>query len=125
MDLIGLHIHPDLDVHDEILEILINDSPSFLDDYNENDNIDGNGFLFEAKIREYLSFEDWEIRDARVKKMVSMLNGITPEAIKKIKALDLDVSLRIHNKEFLLPLHSDLVQACARLNIDIFILQVV
>ncbi len=65
--------------------------------------------------------EGWQIREQKLARALVLLRALGRKAIEAIRALDLQVAMRIVTADWVLPLSAEFVAECARLDLGIFI----
>jgi hypothetical protein len=66
--------------------------------------------------------ESHQLRQAKFEMAVDRLSRLRPEPISQISKMRLSIAMRIHTKEFYLPIPADFVRECGRLGLEICIL---
>src|SRR5262245_12414454 len=66
--------------------------------------------------------EAWQVRQQKLEKAVVLLSKLKPVPIGDIRASGLQTAMRIHTREFYLPLPANFVKECGRLGLEICIL---
>ncbi len=66
--------------------------------------------------------QSWQVRQKKLELAVTRLRKLRPDPIGAIRGMQLSTAMRIHTREFYLPLPANFVRECGRLGLEICIL---
>ena len=124
MNLLALHVYhlddgPDAD---DVIALLA-EAGVGSDWRIERPNGDSNAVLLPIELDNGVT-ESWRVRQTKLEIAVARLRELRPGPISAIRGMQLKTAMRIHTREFYLPLPGDFVRECGRLGLEICILNV-
>jgi hypothetical protein len=82
---------------------------------------EANAILLPIELQDRVD-ESWQVRQRKLELAVARLCMLRPEPLGAIRQMQLSTAMRIHTREFYLPLPANFVRECGRLGLEICIL---
>lgn len=122
MDLLALHVYhlDDGPLADDVIALLTEAGigPEWR---IERPNGDSNDILLPIELADG-NKKLWEVRQEKLEVAVARLRKLRHDPIDTIRGMQLRTAMRIHTREFYLPLPADFVIECGRLGLEICVL---